>query len=160
MEVKDENPYKAPESDVGNVRSNDNIEIKSRLYEMSDDEIKKLNKFSSDINLLGTASVLMVIGATSLIYQGIAIDNEMPIWAIVGFIIFCVNAYACFMRPSWGRAVGIISSLVLLPGIPIGTVVGYIGINATTDGALLYGEERILGSELGEAIARIESQSA
>jgi len=156
VESRNENPYQTPESDVSIVRSNDNSANNSRLYEMNDDELKKLNKFSSDINILGTASVLIVLGSTSLIYKGIAIDNEIPIWLIVGFLLFSTNAYACFMRPSWGRVVGIISSLLLLPGIPIGTVIGYIGIKATTDGTLLYGEERILASELGEAIARIE----
>ena len=153
-------PYRTPESDVsGESATQENVD-NSLLSDMNDEEIKKINKFSSDINLLGGTSVLIALVMASLIYDGFEQMSEIPLWPIVGFLLFSANAYACFARPAWGRAVGIISSLILMPGIPIGTILGYIGIKATTDGTMLYGKERIRSTELGEAIARIEQQSA
>lgn len=110
--------------------------------------------------MLGTVSVLIALVLTGPIYKGVMELTEIPIWPVAGFPLFSANAYACFARPTWGRGLGIISSLILLPGIPIGRVIGYIGIKATTDGSLLYGKERVTVNELSEAIARIEQHSS
>ena len=43
---------------------------------------------------------------------------------------------------------------------PSSAIIGYIGTRAALDGSRLFGKERISSNELGEAIAKIERQSA
>jgi hypothetical protein len=149
------NPYETPMSDVSSKS-----QANSYIDDLSDEDIKKLNKFSSDINILGTISVLCVPGSAYYIYEILSNGNEIPIWPILGLLLASATAYSSFMRPNWGRPVCMIISLIMLPGFPIGTFLGYIGVRATIDGKRLFGDERITNHELGEAIAKIEQQSA
>ncbi|MES9950892.1 MAG: hypothetical protein ABW118_18180 [Candidatus Thiodiazotropha sp.] len=149
------NPYKTPKSDVSRKP-----QAHSDIDGLSDEDIKKLNKFSSDINILGTFSVLCALASAYYIYEIFFNGYGDPIWPIFGLFVACATAYSAFMRPSWGRPVCMIVSLLLLPGFPIGTFLGYIGVRAALDGKRLFGDEGLTNHELGEAISKIEQQSA
>lgn len=154
------NPYETPKSDLNKKQQTDGENEHSHLDVMNDEDVNKLNKFSSDINILGTLSALCIPGSAYYIYEIFTKGYKSPIWPILSLLVACITAYSAFARPSWGRPVCITVSLLLLPGFPIGTIIGYIGVRAALDGKQLFGEERISNYELGEAIAKIEQQSA
>lgn len=126
------------------------------LQEMSNDEVKRLNKHSSDINYVGIGSILLGLGGLAL-----ALSNDVNAGEMRPFGVFCilwgvVSAYACFARPRWGAATAFLTSLLLLFAFPIGTIFGILGIRAVANGQPLFGDSRITDTALTEAAGQID----
>ena len=131
------------------------------LAGMEDDEIKKLNRYSSDLNIIGGLSLFSAVGMVLTLMPGMEEmrgDEISVVGVAVIAVILSANAYACLIRPRWGSVVCGFFSMILLLGIPIGTILGVLGIRAAANGEKLFGVDRIKGHQLGEAIAKIERQ--
>ncbi|MCZ6796091.1 MAG: hypothetical protein O7J95_20980 [Planctomycetota bacterium] len=58
------------------------------------------------------------------------------------------TAIACFRRASWGRISGMIVCSLMLLNIPVGTLIGVLGLVALAQGARLFGPGRYRPSDL------------
>jgi len=57
-------------------------------------------------------------------------------------MFFGFVAYGSWIRPSWGRILGVLFCILSLFAIPIGTIVGVLGLIAYGRGSSLFGENR------------------
>jgi hypothetical protein len=153
------NPYQTPVSDVSLNEANVKKIDLSHFDNMDNDEIKKLNKNSSDINYIGVGSILFAISSILNIYHEISVATMNLGFPIVAFLYFSISTYACFARPDWGKAVSLLSSSIFLLAFPIGTIFGVLGIRAIQRSPRLFGKDRITDTEVSEAAARIERHS-
>jgi len=136
------NPYQAPKADVIDSQS-ERVSFK----DMSTKDLKKLENHSNNIRSLGSLWLLGVLFAT---FISIISDSDFTSRVIYfSFsLLFVIPIYSCWVRPSWGRTVGIIFSSLSLLGIPIGTIIGAIGLHSFMQGKQLFGSDRYLHSEI------------
>lgn len=132
----------------------------NKFSHLSNEEIKKLNKYSSDINYIGIGSIFFAFAAlTPFVSGGESTYKEMVVGG-VAFLYAIISTYGCFARPSWGALTGFLTAFLMLLLFPIGTIFGALGLRALSNGQLLFGDGRITNNELGEAVVEIEKQNA
>jgi hypothetical protein len=93
----------------------------------------------------------MCIGVT--LYGGIVIAGDffeggiaLFIYALIGFYIACI--IGLIGRTSWGRKLGIFVCCISLINIPLGTIIGIMGLFAFFKAPELFGEGRLTHKEL------------
>jgi len=112
--------------------------------ELSTKELKKLRNDSSSIRAL---SVLWILGAVILLVAaGVADADEVGIppvvFAILG-VLQLATAIACWTWSTAGRWMGLLVCLLMVPGVPIGTLIGLLGLVAFARSGSLFGSQRI-----------------
>jgi hypothetical protein len=119
--------------------------------QFSDLDDKALNKlYYRSCNVSGIA-ILLLFG---LVFLVIAIampetDLGLPKPVFMGLALFYLIAIiGMFMRTSWGRVMGIIVCILTLINIPLGTVIGIVGLFAFIKAPNLFGSGRVLHKDL------------
>jgi len=114
-----------------------------RLASIDSHELKKLYRRSSIIFAL---NVLWIIG-TALSFLLLPAwmeqaDELAPVLGgivVLGALLAIAASVGGFMRTGWGRVPGIIHCALILINIPVGTVIGILGLVAYSKGGLLFG---------------------
>ena len=141
-----ENPFNAPTVDQSAA-----YEGVPGLENYTSDQLKKL--YYRSCNVSGMAGIILI--GTALI--GFMLASGMPgiqsdgnftlvIWAILAFNLLTV--IGLIMRTQWGRILGIITSVLMLIRIPIGTIIGIMGLFAFLKAKELFGPNRIKHRDL------------
>lgn len=128
----------------------------SRFDGLSDSEVRRLNKFSSDINYVGIGSILLAISAGVAFFDGVDGREFNKLGMAFFSMFYALSAYSCFKRPAWGRLIGFFAAFSLIFAFPLGTFFGVVGSRALINGDRLFGNNRITNGELGELIVAIE----
>jgi hypothetical protein len=155
------NVYAPPETDIlkgGGAHGGD-----AALRQMSTKEVKKLFNHSNTIRALiflwCLGLVGMAVGIPVLLFAGARGGNGSGVTLILGVIVLFFAAfqfacvYGCWNRLTWGRTVGIIVCAFALLSFPIGTIIGIFGILAFSNGARLFGEDRLTHAQLKAEVA-------
>lgn len=125
---------------------------RTEFPELSTRELKRLFNHNSSITAL---SVLWILGAILTI--GLAVveasspegSGMVLAGVLVGIALFqLVTVVGCFRREPWARVCGIVVCVLMLVNIPIGTLLGLLGLVAFARGAPLFGPGRYVGKEL------------
>lgn len=134
----DTNPYAAPQTDVGITPS------RANFYDIDTKSLKKLRNNSHTLRTLGLLNALAVFVILFLLIITEFFAGNMKTSVIMsGSALFGIaSAYSFWSRPHWGRVMGYICCAVMLIGIPIGTLVGILGIIALAQGGVLFGANR------------------
>ena len=149
-----DNAFAAPEVDEA-ARWPD--EEDGHLGRLPFERLKKL--YLRSCNVSGVA-VLMILGAIYLIALPSLIPAEMPrnetalvfqtVLTTLG-ILYLIGAVGIFLRARWGRIVGIIACVLMLANIPLGTIIGIIGLFAFIGAPKLFGPDRLRHGDLKQA---------
>lgn len=79
----------------------------------------------------------------------------------LGLLVFYVFAIVgTLKRTSWGRVLGIICCCLMLINVPIGTIIGVIGLFAFIKAKELFGPERITHAEVKQAFKDLKGARA
>lgn len=159
--MNDANVYAPPQTDIrqsGDAQGND-----PALRALSTKELKKLFNHSHTIRALiflwclGVA--LMAIAAPFLLIAGAGGGREAGealfygIICLVGGAFQAAGIYGCWHRLPWGRTVGMVICVLNLPSIPIGTIIGILGLLAFSGGKRLFGPDRLTHEQLKAEVA-------
>ena len=147
------NPFQPPKAIVG-----DN-DLPASLAEYTPAEIKKLYYRSCNVNAIAFLLVLGagVLGATVLVAKTPSASSLLFL-AILVFYGFAV--VGTIKRTSWGRSLGIVCCCLMLINIPMGTIIGIVGLFAFTKAKELFGPERITHAEVKQAFKDLKSAKA
>ena len=149
------NPYATPEASV--------LEAKAPpvLGNFTPAEIKKL--YYRSCNVIAIAGLMifgcLIVGAVIIgaIRQTGTISMEAEAWVGLGFFLTCiVGTIGVTMRTGWGRIAGIVACCIMLLKIPIGTIIGIVGLFAFFKAKELFGNGRIHHGELKTAYRAIK----
>lgn len=131
------NPYAAPVSSVSD------LPLPSSLHGITDfAQLKKLYHRSCNVN--GIAFLLglgLVITAGVLAVQQHTDEVKLILLALIAFYVPTI--IGLYLRTSWGRILGIIACLLALINIPMGTIIGIMGLFAFFGAPQLFGPDRI-----------------
>ena len=121
----------------------------SRFGELDDKAFKKLYYRSCNVTgiafLLGLA-LLAIVGAATLVRGEEGVFNTPILIGLAAF--YLVTLIGLIKRTSWGRILGIIVCVLSLISIPIGTIIGIMGLFAFIGAPNLFGPDRIPHKEL------------
>ena len=137
-----ENPYQTPQTSSSITHSGD-----SELSHLDFAKIKKLYHRSSNV---GAITALLILGCIVLLGLGTKSDIsgiEKIIYISIG-LFYAVAVLGLYKRTSWGRILGIITSILSLISIPIGTIVGIAGLFAFFKSPELFGVNRLTHKNL------------
>ncbi len=141
--MTDFNPYTAPKAAV--VAADLPEEGLDRL---DDKALKKLYYRSCNVTglaVLLSLGVVVILGVLSL--AGPRVEGDI-LFLMVILAFYCITATGLFIRSSWGRILGIIVCSLSLISIPIGTLIGLMGLFAFFGAPQLFGPNRILHRDL------------
>jgi hypothetical protein len=135
---------------------------RERFPDLSTRELKKLFNHHSSITAL---SCLWSLGAAAAVLFvptllfGLAREGgeaEFLIAAVLFLIaVFqLITVIGCYRRDSWARTCGIVVCSVMLINVPIGTLLGILGLVAFIRGERLFGPDRYVGRELKAELKR------
>lgn len=145
-----ENPYQAP------VAQNETATPAPTYKQLHTVELNKLYHRSRNIGAIAALCTIGVIvmgfvASMPLIEPNEFQDSEsQAVIAILGSIgLFqLIAAIGLFKRTSWGKILGFVVCAIMLVNIPIGTLIGIVGIIALSQGGDLFGANRITHKEL------------
>lgn len=141
-----ENPYSAPSADTTIIPDD-----KGDLCEMEWKALEKL--YYRSCNVSGLVA-LMCLGV--LLYGGVLLSSNTFEGAVAIFMYALLVFYvACIVglvnRTAWGRGLGIFVCIFSLLNIPLGTIIGLMGLFAFFKAPELFGEGRITHKAVKEA---------
>ena len=119
--------------------------------------LKKLKNYSHNIGALGVlwsiGAALSINGLVLIVFGIVEFENnDVRVFAFVFSLFFaivlCLAVIGLFTRTRWGRVIGIVICCMALPGLPLGTIIGIIGLLALIEGKRLFGKDRYLHREL------------
>ena len=159
--MNDVNVYAPPQTDIRKGSGAEGGD--AALRQMSTKEVKKLFSHSNTIRTLiflwclGLA--IMAVAIPFLLFAGASGGKDAGGVLVMGviFLLFggvqgaCV--YGCWNRLPWGRTFGIVVAALSLPCVPIGTIIGILGILAFSNGKRLFGEGRLTHVQLKAEVA-------
>jgi hypothetical protein len=138
-----------------------NLEVREGpevLWEMPFKEVRKLYLASLNIRALGILYFIAALGGIALtVTSGLALfaggggsrPAVVPSLLMLSFTGVTVAAWiTSYTRPRWGRVVGVIICAISLINIPIGTVIGILGLASYAQGGKLFGPGRLLHKDL------------
>jgi len=143
------NPYSPPEVDPS-------VKLERRVYkELDMKELKRICNHSQTIRTIGILSVCVAILGVAIVFFSLW-SRWYAVSVLgggIGLLMFCgFVAYGSWRRPSWGRILGVLFCISSLFAIPVGTIVGVLGLIAYGRGSALFGgnryERKILEDEL------------
>ncbi|MEM0896914.1 MAG: hypothetical protein AAGJ79_08500 [Verrucomicrobiota bacterium] len=141
--MSETNPYEAPQSDVAAPIP--------ETYQFKDLDFKQLKKlYYRSCNVNGITG-LLVLGLIFIVIASFMPDivAEGLQLVFIGLAVFyAVTIFGLFKRTSWGRILGIIVCIISLINIPIGTLIGVLGLFAFFGAPELFGPDRVLHKDL------------
>ena len=121
----------------------------AELWQIDFKRLKRLYNASHTIRALGFLYGLGVFGivAGAILalgpYSASGFGRGLAALMIVSGVLSLFGAVSSFTRPRWGRWVGIVLCIVSLLSIPIGTIIGILGLVAYAQGGRLFGADRL-----------------
>ena len=159
--MNDANVYAPPQTDIRQNVGHEGDD--PALKAMSTKDLKKLFNHSHTIRALiflwclGVA--LMTIAAPFLLIASTGEGKESRealtygIICVFGAIFQAAGIYGCWHRLTWGRTLGLIICALNLPSVPIGTIIGILGLLAFGNGKRLFGPDRLTHEQLKAEVA-------
>lgn len=141
--MDEQNPYSAPDSEVALSPAGETF-----LGGLDFDQLKKLYHRSCNVNAI---TFLMALGMLllSTLFLVPTTEEGIPRWFIIAMIAFYGGAVVgLFKRTSWGRILGIVTSIISLVNVPLGTIIGIAGLFAFFGAPQLFGPDRLTHREL------------
>ncbi|MGJ8671626.1 hypothetical protein [Rubritalea sp.] len=153
-----DNPYEAPlvEQPVNASSIQARINEKLRDYKSLDEKaFKKL--YYRSCNVSAIAALVLIAG---LVIAGLLIfgwnepndPDESMVYGVGLLSLMAVFQLVCFIglatRATWGRTMGFISCSLMLLNIPLGTLIGIVGLVALSKAPELFGPTRVTHKEL------------
>lgn len=159
--MNDVNAYAPPETDIRQSGGGEGSD--AALRHLSTKELKKIFNHSNTIRALiflwCLGLVFMVLAVVFLLIGG-AMGGKDTDGAMVMGVVFLLFAalqgacvYGCWNRLPWGRTFGMVVCALSLPSIPIGTIIGILGLIAFSGGARLFGPKRLTHQQLKAEVA-------
>lgn len=133
-------------------------EVDRNTFPEIDDQ--KLKALYSDHRSIQAVSILWILGSIVCLLIGIGItvshdadvdplNNYLTGGAFIGGSLFyLVFTISVVKRLSWGRAAGMVLCVLSLPGFPVGTIVGVLGLVSFARSPELFGNNRLNPDEL------------
>ncbi|MGL4400798.1 MAG: hypothetical protein ACRCXD_13080 [Luteolibacter sp.] len=139
-----QNPYSPPQvidslAPIGNLQFGD----------LDDKALNKL--YYRSCNVTGIAVLLSfgVVVMAGVVAMPEADLDGLPKWVFIGLALFYVIAIIGLLkRSSWGRIMGILVCILSLISIPLGTIIGVVGLFAFIKAPNLFGRGRVLHKDL------------
>ena len=138
-----DNPYQTPQTNSTATHSQNN-----EFSHLDFAKIKKLYHRSSNV---GAITALLAIGSvalTALAITSVDYDAIGKVIFIALAVFYAVAVVGLYKRTSWGRILGIITSILSLINIPIGTIIGIAGLFAFFKSPELFGQNRLTHKDL------------
>jgi hypothetical protein len=144
------NPFAPPVAPISGGEGSGGREL---FADLDTRTLKKLRDNSNTVRALGVLWALAtplyaVVGATTL---GSGLGGAGAAFAGISLAmvaLFGIGSCACFARPAWGRALGIILNAIALLVFPVGTLIGIFGLIAFVGGERLFGAHRLPHADL------------
>ena len=138
------NPYQAPRAEVADK------DLPERLASYTPAQIKKLYYRSCNINAI---ALLVAIGVVAMLIMLFIGDDPVGLKAIFVALLalYSVSFVGVVRRTSWGRIAGIVVCVISLINIPLGTLIGIMGLFAFSRAKELFGPERLTHQEVKAA---------
>lgn len=126
--------------------------------------LKTLYYRSCNVQCIGALLVLaclywtaMMLGAGVGVAHGDGPQRSQLIGG--GMLMLCLVAMiGVYARSTWGRFVGVVGCLALMPFLPLGTAVGIVGLVAFIRAGELFGPRRIHHAQIRAAFADAKRQ--
>ena len=146
------NPYQSPEADFGGP------DLPDGLAGMTPKEVQKLYYRSSNISAIAGVFVIGMLGISGMLFfASTSMENpgvKLVLLASLVFYGFAVAGLA--MRTDWGRVLGIIACIISLISVPLGTIVGIVGLVAFFKAKILFGPDRVTHKVVKEAYMELK----
>lgn len=145
------NPYASPAATTAVSPP----ELNSSLAGITDfKQLKKLYHRSCNINAIAFLVGLGLVFILPAMLLPLTAAQTPPgsesmmaiLLAVMGF--YLLTFIGLFLRTSWGRVLGIIACLVSLLTLPVGTIIGAVGLFAFFGAPQLFGTDRITHAQL------------
>ncbi|MBW2005306.1 MAG: hypothetical protein JRI72_12015 [Deltaproteobacteria bacterium] len=143
------------ETDMFNPSEKSEIKEKNRqLDSYSFEEVKKLYNKSRNVSAIGGIcvflAVIYLLGFLLFFPSSESSQDELFVMVIFFgvMVFFIISAIGIFKRTNWGRTLGIIFCVLLLLAIPIGTIIGVVGIMAFSSAPELFGGNNLTHNEI------------
>jgi hypothetical protein len=127
------------------------------LWDMTFKQVRKLYLASVNVRALGVIYALGALGlisASTFMFADVdpnvraAIPAGLTAFYVGIGIVFVAGTVTSYMRPRWGRWLGIVLCVLMLFNIPLGTAIGIIGLIAYAQGGKLFGRDRLLHTDV------------
>ena len=141
MNVND--PYSAPKTGLSpSVAGSDHIQA----FDFK--KIRKLYHRSCNVNAIAFFLALGIVFLVAVILMP-NIGEDLSEGVLMGLAaVYIVALIGIFRRTSWGRIMGIIACIQFLIYIPIGSIIGIVGLFAFIGAPQLFGTNRVTHREL------------
>ena len=149
-------------SDAGNAFAPPRASLEVRegpaeLWEMPFKELRKIYHASHTIRALGALYALVAIGGAAIVMMfGFAVQAGASRRGDLGplmifFALVLASAAACvtsYTRQEWGRLLGGFLCILMIFLIPVGTVIGVLGLVAYFQAGKVFGPGRFLHKDV------------
>jgi hypothetical protein len=145
-----DNVYAPPKS---NLEPQITGSLIDRLKKYDDKSLNKLYYRSCNVSAIAG---LMIIGvailASLFLFTNVLKDTSTPstpaavLIAILAFNL--IASVGIILRTTWGRVLGIVACTIMLINIPMGTIIGIVGLFAFINAKSFFGIDRITHTEL------------
>jgi len=140
-----ENPYSAPKTEV---LTENNYEGDNPLYKMDFKALQKLYYRSHNVSSIAGLMVLGVILIAFLTFKATDQDMHLNPFLLVLMVFYIVTIVGLILRSAWGRILGIIVCILSLFNLPLGTIIGIMGLFAFFKAPELFGDDRITHKDI------------
>ena len=142
-----DNVYAPPKSNLDPQITGSLID---RLKEYDDKSLNKLYYRSCNVSAIAG---LMIIGVAILgslfLFSNLLEDTSTPTAVLIAILAFnLISSVGIILRTTWGRVLGIVACAIMLINIPMGTIIGIVGLFAFINAKSLFGIDRISHAEL------------
>lgn len=141
-----ENPYSAPSADTTIIP-----EDQGDLLNMEWKALEKLYYRSCNVSGLVALMCLGVILYGSILLTSNVFEGGLAILMYAMLAFYIASIIGLYNRTSWGRGLGIFVCILSLLNIPLGTIIGIMGLFAFFKAPELFGENRITHKAVKEA---------
>ena len=152
MEIE-QNPYATPEAAATPAFA------APALADYTPAQIKKLYYRSCNVSAIAGLMLIGVFAIGALLVWGKpggdlgSFDNPV---LLVMMIMNLVGAIGIIQRSDWGRIAGIIACFLMLINVPLGTIIGIVGLFAFFKAKELFGPDRIRHRDLKLAFKELK----
>jgi hypothetical protein len=154
-----DNPFVAPTTAPAAPA---NLDVASGLAALDWPSLKRLRNASQNIRALGVLWMLGVVGMSVILVLNFNSPERNAATPSVLLVLLMalgvLGIVAVWRRPTWGRMVATIFCCLNLLSIPIGTIIGIIGLIALKRGAPLFGPGRWTHREVEARYRELKAQ--
>jgi len=154
-----DNPFAAPTT----APVPEAVDLTAGLGALDWAAVKRLRNASHSIRSLGALWMIGVLVCLFAVVAGVS-RNSKPFGAFEAgiFTVFAalgsVAIYGAWARPAWGRGVGMVLCILNLASLPIGTIIGILGLIAYSRGKPLFGPGRWTHREVEARYRELKAQ--